>query len=77
MDKEREEQLSEEEINQCTSILEKLVADSNQLFDLPEDKRVALLKAAGKLSRPDRAEFIKRKKDGKKGIKQYFWGAEV
>ena len=62
--------LINDEINQCISLLEKLVDDTNQLFELPDGQRVALMKAAGQLSRPNRAEFNKRKKDGKKAAKR-------
>ncbi len=65
-----EEQLSHEEIEMCISVLEKLSLDTNQLFELPEAKRVALLKAAGKISRPDRDEFQRRRKDAKKAAKR-------
>jgi NAD(P)-dependent dehydrogenase (short-subunit alcohol dehydrogenase family) len=66
----RPENIREDEIEQCISILEKLVADTNQVFRLPEDKRVALMKVAGMLSRPNREEFIKRKKSAEKAAKR-------
>lgn len=62
--------ISPEEIEQCISILEKLVGDSNPIFDLPEEKRVALLKAAGLLSRPSKEEYLKRKKSAEKATKR-------
>jgi NAD(P)-dependent dehydrogenase (short-subunit alcohol dehydrogenase family) len=62
--------LTEEQIDQCIAILETLNADTNQIFDIEKPKRVALLKAAGILSRPSRDEFIRRKKDGKKAAKR-------
>jgi len=64
------DKLSEEEIANCISVLEQLVGDTNQVFELPEEKRVALMKAAGLLSRPNREEFDKRKKDAKKAAKR-------
>ncbi|ELR68292.1 short-chain dehydrogenase [Fulvivirga imtechensis AK7] len=57
-----EEKLSLSEIEQCIYVLEKLNEDVEQLVALPEDKRVALLKIAGLLSRPDRDEIRKRNK---------------
>ena len=48
------EKVSEEEIAQCIAILESLSLDTNQVFELPEQQRIALMKAAGKLSRPNR-----------------------
>ncbi len=64
------EELSQEEIEQCISILEKLVDNKTQVFELPEDKRVALLMAAGKLSRPSKEDFKKSKKDAAKAAKR-------
>ncbi|MFY0598632.1 MAG: SDR family oxidoreductase [Cyclobacteriaceae bacterium] len=62
--------LSQEEISQCITVLEKLLDDTTQFFELPEHQRVALMKAAGKLSRPSREEFEQRKKDAKKAAKR-------
>jgi len=62
--------LSQEEIDKCISTLEKLVVDTDQLFDITEDKRVALMKAAGSLSRPNRDEHNRRRKDAKKAAKR-------
>lgn len=64
------EEASAEDIAKCIETLEKLVNNTVQVFELPEDKRVALLKAAGTLSRPDKDEYIKRKKDAKKAAKR-------
>jgi len=62
--------LSQEEIDKCISTLEKLVGDTDQLFDIAEVKRVALMKAAGSLSRPNRDEHNRRRKDAKKAAKR-------
>lgn len=64
------EPLSTQEIEQCISILEKLNANAGQLFELPEDQRVHLMKAAGLLSRPNRDKFQQRRKDAKKAAKR-------
>ena len=48
------------EIDQCISVLENLVKDTERLVNLPEEQRIALLKVAGELSRPDKAEIRKR-----------------
>lgn len=61
--------ISSEEIDKCIFVLEQLVADTNQIFDIPKAKRTALIKASGMLSRPSREEFDRRKKDGKKAAK--------
>ncbi len=62
--------ISQKDIEKCIVILEQLAENTNQVFELPEEERVALMKAAGKLSRPNRDEFIKRKKDAKKAAKR-------
>lgn len=59
-----------EEINKCISILDNLSANGDQLFDLPEEVRIAIMSAAGRLTRPARDEFKRRKKDAKKAAKR-------
>ncbi len=68
--KEKISEINPEEIEKCISILNQLVADGAQLFELSEDKRVELLTIAGKLSRPSREELNKRRKDVKKAEKR-------
>lgn len=63
-------QLSKDQIDQCISILEALNGDTNQMFELPEEQRIELLTQAGRLSRPQREEFKKRKKDAKKAVRR-------
>lgn len=63
-------QLSKDQIDQCISILETLNGDTNQIFEIAKEKRIELLKQAGLLSRPQREEFKKRKKDAKKNAKR-------
>ncbi|MBB3697074.1 SDR family NAD(P)-dependent oxidoreductase [Flammeovirga yaeyamensis] len=70
MTEEDKQPLSEQQIDECIKILQTLSADAVQLYDLSEEKRVALIKAAGQLSRPNREEFGKRKKDIKKAAKR-------
>ncbi len=62
--------ITTEEIEKCISILESLVEDTNQIFDIPKEQRTALIKAAGMFSRPSREEFSRRKKDAKKTLKR-------
>ena len=64
------EKLSDEEIDLCISVLETLTDDPNQIFEIEKDKRLELIMAAGKLSRPSREEFRKRKKDAKRANKR-------
>ena len=58
------------DIESCISTMQKLLEDTNQLFELPEAQRVALFKVAGELSRPNRDEFQRRRKDAKKAAKR-------
>ncbi|MBF0479133.1 MAG: SDR family oxidoreductase [Candidatus Omnitrophica bacterium] len=53
---------SPEEIHKSIKFLESMVSDSDQLALLSDEERIALLTAAGQLSRPDKHEIIKRKK---------------
>jgi len=47
----------------CIPVLETLADQSEWLAKLPEEKRVALITAAGKISRPDKKEIKRRNKD--------------
>lgn len=62
--------VSSEEIKRCISILEALNTDTDQIFEIPEEERMALIIEAGKFSRPSREEFARRKKDAKKAQKR-------
>lgn len=68
--KETNNKVSEEEISLATKVLEKLVADPVQMFELEEEKRIALMKAAGLVSRPNREEFDTRRKNAKKAAER-------
>ncbi len=54
---------SKEEIQGCINMLEDLVKNSVELAHLSDEQRIAILKAAGEISRPLREEVRKRKKD--------------
>ena len=70
-DKENEEQrVSQKQVEDCIRTINGLLGDTDQLFDLPEETRVALMTASGLLSRPSREEFAKRRKDSKKAEKR-------
>ena len=58
------------DIASCITTLQELLEDTNQLFEIPETQRVALFKAAGELTRPNRDEFQRRRKDAKKAAKR-------
>ncbi len=62
--------ISSEEIEKCIAVLERLVEDTDQIFDIPKDQRTALIKVSGQFSRPSREEFSRRKKDAKKNAKR-------
>ncbi len=62
--------LSNKEILDCLSTLQYLLQNTNHLYDLPEDTRVALMTAAGRLSRPSKKELQKRRKDHKSWVKR-------
>ncbi len=64
------DQLSNDQIDLCISILETLNKDTNQIFEIPKDQRTQLIKQAGLLSRPQREEFMDRKKNAKKIFKR-------
>ena len=50
---------------ECIPLLETLAEKSELLALLPESQRIALISAAGKISRPDKREIKKRNKDKK------------
>jgi NAD(P)-dependent dehydrogenase (short-subunit alcohol dehydrogenase family) len=58
------------DVASCISTLETLLENTNLLFELPEEQRIALYKVAGELSRPNRDEFQRRRKDAKKATKR-------
>ena len=53
-------------IRRCIPILEKIAEQSELLADLTDPERIALIRAAGKISRPDKKEIKKRNKDKKR-----------
>lgn len=55
--------LSAEHIEQCISLLQYLCEHGDQLVNIPEDQQIALMKAAGLFSRPDRKELKREIKD--------------
>ena len=65
------------DIDSCIKTLQSLLADTNQLFELPEAQRVALFKVAGELTRPNRDEFERRRKDAKKAAKRKMIAKDV
>ncbi|KYG72063.1 short subunit dehydrogenase [Roseivirga ehrenbergii] len=70
MAKEEPTKLSPEQIRQCIEVLESLNANTNQIFDIPKEERLALIIAAGTFSRPSKEELLKRKRGAKKVIKK-------
>jgi len=73
--KEREEEkaankISQDQILECIAILKTLNADTNQIFEIPKEERLALIMAAGEFSRPSKEELLKRKRGAKKMMKR-------
>lgn len=62
--------ITDQEIDQCIATLQQLVEQTDFIFDIPKQKRTALIKVSGQLSRPSREEFSRRKKDAKKAQKR-------
>jgi 3-oxoacyl-ACP reductase-like protein len=62
--------ITPEEIEKCIAVLSQLVTNTDQIFDIDKEQRTELIKVAGMFSRPDRDEFSRRKKDGKKVAKR-------
>lgn len=56
-------QIKPQDIQHCIDILNCLVEDGTPLAELTDEQKIALFKAAGKLSRPTRTEFKARHKD--------------
>lgn len=54
---------SAQDVAGCISLIKDMIEDSGQLAYLSAEQRVALLTAAGQLSRPGRDELRKRKRD--------------
>ena len=57
---------SAKEIDNCIALLADLVNDTDQLANLPEEQRIALLKVTGQIAHPDIVEIKKRTKAAKK-----------
>jgi len=70
MEEQNKKEITQQEIDKAIEVLEALLGDTNQLLDLEEEKRVALIKAAGQISRPNRDALKTRRKDAKKAAKR-------
>jgi len=68
--KEEKQSLTSEQIDQCIALLQCLNQNTDQIWDMPENQKRALMKAAGQLSRPNRDEYQRRRKDAKKAAKR-------
>ena len=62
--------LSEKDIDSCILVLEHLLENGDQLIYLSQDQFLRLMKAAGQITRPDKAEIYKRNKSVKVARKQ-------
>ena len=61
---------TEKEIQEAITLLKGLVADSQQLASLDREQRIELITVTGQLSRPNRDEINKRKRDCQRIKKQ-------
>jgi len=64
------EKLTDQEVDCCISVLEYLLQNGDQLIHLSKDQILRLMKAAGQITRPDKAEIYKRNKSVKVARKQ-------
>lgn len=62
--------LSTEEIAGCISVLESMIDNPEIFTKLPEDQRIALMAAAGKISRPDLNDIRRRNREVKRSRKR-------
>ncbi len=67
---EQKDKLSSEAIDTCISVLEYLQKNGEELVQLSEEQFYRLMKSAGQVSRPDKAEIKKRNKSVKIQRKQ-------
>ncbi len=58
-------EISRDELIQCINVLSRLAQNRSTLVNLPENQRIALMKAAGQISRPDKVELKQRQKEVK------------
>jgi len=68
--KEQKGKFTGQEINNCISVLEYLLQNGDQLIHLSDEQRLKLMKAAGQITRPDKAEIYKRNKSVKVARRQ-------
>jgi NAD(P)-dependent dehydrogenase (short-subunit alcohol dehydrogenase family) len=61
---------STRQIADCIPLLQYLAENSEQLAHLTQDQRIALLTAAGRLSRPQREEINRRRKEANRTVRQ-------
>lgn len=62
--------LDQKQIRECIKVLETLNADTDQIYEVSKEDRLALIMAAGAFSRPSKEELLKRKKGARKVLKK-------
>src|SRR3989338_4769775 len=67
-----EPKYSDEEIQKCIDMLRDFVENSRQLAFLSTEQKIALMTVTGQISRPNRDEIMKRKRDRNRVVKQRF-----
>lgn len=70
MQEENNPELSPEEVDKCIHTLSTFLENTDLIYELSQEKRKELMTLAGKLSRPNKEEFERRKKDAKKATKR-------
>ena len=70
MQEENNPELSPEEVDKCIHTLSTFLENTDLIYELSQEKRNELMTLAGKLSRPNKEEFERRKKDAKKAAKR-------
>ncbi len=76
MAKKQNNKYTVQEIDRCINLLKGLLENSSNFIALPENKQIELMKAAGKLSRPDYEQQKQQKKAIRKKNKQKIIKAE-
>ena len=66
----KKDKYSQQRIEDCITVLEELVNNSDLLANLTEQHKIAIMTAAGRLSRPNRDEIKKRNKEIKQSKRQ-------
>jgi len=70
MNPDLKKKMTSEDADFCLEVLQTFLENPEQFGDLPEKQRIALLTAAGQLSRPSREEQLRRSRQIQKGLRK-------